>query len=85
MGDGKHVKLELLHKSSGEYQMVEKDIMRTAGGSIRGVTKVSLVCLRRCTCMYACACDVRACVQNDDVFLHNNYIFIQFWSLGKSS
>ena len=55
MGDREHVKLESLHRSSSEYKMVEKDIMRTAAGHIRGVTKVSLVCLRRCTCMYACA------------------------------
>ena len=61
MGDGENVKLESLHKSSDEYQMVEKDIMLTARGHISGVTKVSLVCLRQCTCMYACACDVCAC------------------------
>ena len=61
MSDGENVKLESLHKSSGEYKMVEKDIMGTAGGSIRGVTKVSLVFLRRRTCMYACARDGRAC------------------------
>ena len=85
MGDGENVKLESLHKSSGEYKMVEKDIMRTAGGLIRGVTKVSLVCLCARVCMRVLVMCVRACVQNDDVFLHNNYIFIQFWSLGKSS
>ena len=61
MGDRENVKLESLHKSSGEYKMVEKDIMRTAGGLIRGVTKVSLVCLRRRMCMNACARDGRAC------------------------
>ena len=81
MGDGENVKLESLHKSSGEYKMVEKDIMHTAGGLIRGVTKVSLVCL----CAHVCMRVLVMCVQNDDVFLHNNYIFIQFWSLGKSS
>ncbi|KAI0211929.1 hypothetical protein LSAT2_003192 [Lamellibrachia satsuma] len=43
MGDREHVKLESLHRSSSEYKMVEKDIMRTAAGHIRGVTKIERV------------------------------------------
>ena len=62
MNDREQVKLESLHKGSDEYTVVEKDIMRTAGGYISDVIKVSLVRLRWCTCTYACACAyVRVC------------------------